>query len=442
MQRRRFLQWGVLSSLASAWSHPLNAADSKPMRVPQKIPFSILQGATDETRTQFSVLYQRGQDLNFVAVGPEGQLTWPDRVEHLQFPGHSKHIAKPYFSGLKLGQEYHLLVANSAEEVLDKRFFKTLDLEQKNLRFTVASCMDETRHEPEIWQDMLAQNPDFVLFVGDSVYADRNRGSENRVTADPELLWRRFCHARETLEIFNIRYLVPIIATWDDHDFGKNDTGNSYPYINESQNNFYSFFAQDESHCRGLVRGPGVSSALIFQGQIFFLLDNRSFREKGASHDPYGHWGEEQMRWFYDLCETHPGFLWICNGSQIFPQMLFKESVSKEHPENLKQMVEFLKASQRGAAFISGDVHYSEVSQLEDRLLGYTSYEFTSSSIHSKSFPGVPDIIPNKRRIASTGRRNYLMIDSRLLESRLDLRVTSRSRRDRVNFEKELYIQV
>jgi hypothetical protein len=440
MQRRGFLKWSLLSSMASGWPISLRAKSSRQCLRDNPIPFSILQGATDETRTQFSILHSQEEPLSFLVTSARGQLHWPDHVEQFEFSGQPQTLVKAYFSDLSLHESYRLLVVNGNETVLEERFFQTLDLNKDRLRFTVASCMDDNRHEPAIWQDMVAQNPDLILFVGDSVYADRLRGAEERVTADPELLWRRFCEARQTLEIYNSPQLIPILATWDDHDFGKNDTGNSYPYIVESQRNFQQFFAQEGSHCRGLVSGPGVGFALALKNQTILLLDNRSFRSKGDAQNPHGHWGLEQMQWLTEVCEDRGGFVWVCNGSQVFPQMLFKESVSKEHPVNLDELTQFFKSRQQRAAFISGDVHYSEISRLESDLLGYQSYELTSSSIHSQSFPGVPGIIPNRRRIASTGRRNYLMVDAQTQGEGMRMRVTSRSAGDRVNFEKELVV--
>ena len=47
-------------------------------------------------------------------------------------------------------------------------------------------------------------------------------------------LWRRHAEARMTLEIYYSKRLYPIFATWDDHDFGKNDAGKQFPYVPEA----------------------------------------------------------------------------------------------------------------------------------------------------------------------------------------------------------------
>lgn len=98
------------------------------------------------------------------------------------------------------------------------------------------------------------------------------------------------------------------------------------------------------------------------------------------------------------------------NGSQFFPHVIWKESVAGDHREQLNGLVRNLRKTGRKVVFASGDVHYSEVSRLEPEILGYETFEITSSSIHSTSFPGFPHLVPNSRRILGEGSRNYVMV--------------------------------
>ncbi len=437
--RRRFLKLGLLSSVVS--QIPLGRKAKADFSFRSRFDYSILQGATDEASTQFSILHDRNNDLWIYAKNESGQVIYPDKIETVTHGDHSQKIDKVYFSDLSLNERYELILADQAHKILDRRFFRTLDLNKENLRFAIASCMDDSKHEPKIWQDMMTNSPDLILFVGDSVYADRNRGEESsRAAARPKQLWRRFCEARKTLEIYNSETLVPVLATWDDHDYGQNDTGSSYPYIKESQKNFLTFFAQEESHCQGLNKGPGVSSALVCKNQMFLLLDDRSFRDKNGKNKPNGHWGDEQMSWIMSLVEDFDGFVWIANGSQIFPSMMFKESVSKEHPVQLRSFLKKFKEKNVRAAFISGDVHFTEISEIEEEHLGYVTYELTSSSIHSTTFPGILTIVSNWRRVAATDKRNYIMVDSHFENHQLNMKVISRSASGQINFERNYLV--
>jgi alkaline phosphatase D len=443
-QRRGFIKWGLMTSVLSAV--PVSGQAQEPDDFDENFllrteTLSILQGATDESRTQFSVLHSRELELRFHVENSSGERWDVDKVEEYFFEKEPLQITKLYFSNLYLGEDFNLFVLNASDQVVDQRSFRSLDLSKKKIRYTVASCMDEARHDSKIWKDMVNQQPDIILFVGDAVYADRKaRVKEERVLANPELLWKRFCQARQTLYIYHSPVLIPILATWDDHDFGKNDMGKEYPYVEESQKNFLQFFAQEESHCRGLSRGPGVSSALHFADQLFLLLDDRSFRERSGSKKPNAHWGTAQVEWALSQIDLNPGFTWICNGSQIFPAMIFKESVSKEHPEQLESLVSQLREKNQRVAFVSGDVHFSEISEIESSQLGYQTYELTSSSIHSATFPGVPGIVPNRRRIVATGKRNYLLIEALKQESEMKMKVVSHSKDGRTNFSRNLRV--
>src|SRR5690606_38640470 len=114
--------------------------------------------------------------------------------------------------------------------------------------------------------------------------------------------------------------------------------------------------------------------------------------------------------------------------------------VSGNHPEQFTGFVDRLKATGKKIIFGSGDVHFSEVSKIEPEKLGYTSYELTSSSIHSFKWPGIPELIFNHRRIAVTGHHNYLLVQSATQGSGCKAFVESRSERNQLNFALDLEV--
>ncbi len=408
-QRRDFLKLGAIQAVLLAAPQAGTAPSTSIQR--RKTP-SILQGATDETRTQFSVLYKVQTSLDIFAVDKAGNKYPAEKLVPLEFKGQPLKVTKAYFSNLPANQRYQLVV-NEAQSGrnLDQREFGMLRSDLgRPVKFGLCSCMNDENHEPEIWRSMVDKKPDVIFFLGDAVYADTGAPATG---ADPEHLWQRFCEARTTLEIYYSKKLIPIFATWDDHDFGLNDSNSKeYPYVQQSQRNFLNFFAQNPSHCRYLVQGPGVSSALKIANQLFLLMDDRSFRDVSGSKDRYAHWGKNQERWALSQIDNHAGPTWLMNGSQVFPAMPFKESLSQNHPAQFEGLLDELKVRSSKVIFASGDVHFSEISKIEKAALGYQTYELTSSSIHSLNMPGVPHIIPNKRRIAGTGARNYIMVES------------------------------
>ncbi len=433
--RRDLLKVGLAHTISSCIPFESNALH----QIKVKTGPSILQGATDNTKTQFSIVYKASAKLDIFVSNAAGHISKSDEVEVLSYPGHAQQISKVYFSKLQPHQTYYLNIIDlDTKSLIDVREFKTLDLESQSLRFAVCSCMDKDLHSPEIWKNLVSQNPEVIFFIGDQVYADRGGLPSG---ASPALLWRQFCEARATLEIYFSKKLIPIFATWDDHDFGANNgTSVSYPFVKESQLNFLSFVAQRESHCQGLIRGPGVSSALKFRSQLFVLSDGRSFRKEINSQERFAHWGEEQEKWITDLIQKHQGPTWFMNGTQIFPSFFVKESVSYHHPVQFQGFLEQLKPLASRVVFISGDVHFSEISEIETQAVGYQTYEMTSSSMHSKNFANAPDFIPNPRRIAATGHRNFLMIDAKAQGYGVEIKTVSVSTTGQQLFQKSLIV--
>ncbi|MGZ3804089.1 MAG: hypothetical protein ACXVB4_07770 [Pseudobdellovibrionaceae bacterium] len=436
-KRRDFLKLGLSQALALGITQK---SDAHVPLVQRRQGPSILQGATDDTKTQFNILSDN-IELDIFVTNSQGQKWLPDQSQSITFPDHPKKITKVFFSQLLPNETFFLnLLDLQTQQAIDVREFQTLDLNKSSLRFAICSCMRDREHDPNIWINMFKNKPDMLFFIGDSVYADE--GVSGGDGADPSDLWKRFCEARTTLEVYYSKKLIPIFATWDDHDFGLNNgTSRTYSYVKESQINFLNFFAQDESHCGFLTRGPGVSSALKFRNHLFVLLDDRSYRENPGSEERYAHWGQEQEEWMLNLMRQNPGPSWLMNGSQYFPSAPWKESVSGDHPVQFSGFLKELQSLSAKVIFVSGDVHYSEISHIEPAAIGYDTFELTSSSIHSRFILGSPDFISNDRRVAGTGGRNYILVDtSSTFEKTLSFKATSYAADNNVKFQMDLEV--
>ena len=412
-RRRDFMKWGLLQTAFLSLASRAKAEVEQVSKVVYRTGPSILQGATDDTMTQFSILQDVKITYEIFVTDSKGRIYLPDDIRSVNFGNHPKKISKAYFSGLFPNEVFQLKLRDlKTQQIVDTRNFQTLDMTKTSLKFALCSCLKENYHEAEIWKNLISQKPDVIFFVGDTVYADKGAPKDG---ADATHLWKRFCEARAVLEIYYSKNLIPILATWDDHDFGLNNSNRfNYAYGKESRWNFLQFFAQEESHCRILKRGPGISSAFQYNDQLFLLLDNRSFRDRNGSRDRYAHWGQEQEVWMLDLMRKNAGPTWLMSGSQLFPSAPFKPSLSRDHVGQYTGFLRELKTTPSKVVFISGDVHFSEISVIDTTEIGYRSYELTSSSMHSNGIPGAPGIVPNKRRLmgASAGERNYIMVDA------------------------------
>jgi alkaline phosphatase D len=426
--RRDILKAGLVQAALS--TVPLTIAVQAKERAPpvRRQGPSVVQGATDETSTQFSVVHDAQTKIRFEVRNSKGEVWQPDRVEELVSSGQVNSVSRAFFSRLYPNEVFSLNLIDSGNTY--RREFKTLDLSKLDLRMAICSCMDETRHEPQIWREIVQQQPDLILFIGDCVYVDG--GAVVAGETYPQRLWRRFAESRGVLEIYYSKRLIPIIAVWDDHDFGVNDGWSNFPYVAESQKNFRSFFAQEANSI--LEQGPGVSSAIRIASHLILLMDDRTYRLEPGSKNRYAHWGSEQEEWALSAIENHKGPVWIMNGSQIFPAMIWKESMSGHHPVQFIEFMKMLAKTKKKVIFASGDVHFSEISQIENALLGYRTFEVTSSAVHSRHMPGFPEVVPNKRRLMATGRPNYVMVSSRADGDSADVLIESYSSHCKLNF--------
>src|SRR3970040_2738789 len=91
---------------------------------------------------------------------------------------------------------------------------------QKNIsKIAFGSCANQSDRLP-IFDIVVKHKPDLFVFLGDNIYGD----TENMNTLQSK--YDRLA-AKPTFQ--NLKNNVPIIATWDDHDYGQNDAGRHYP---------------------------------------------------------------------------------------------------------------------------------------------------------------------------------------------------------------------
>lgn len=137
-------------------------------------------------------------------------------------------------------------------------------------RIAFGSCLHQARPQP-ILASIVSLQPDLFLMIGDNVYGD---------VKDASLSELRDAYRAQAarLELALLRARIPVLATWDDHDYGRNDGGAEFPWKEGVRQLFAEFWQLDP---RALPRG-GVYSAQIIgppgQRVQVILLDTRSFR--------------------------------------------------------------------------------------------------------------------------------------------------------------------
>src|SRR5688500_4781078 len=175
-----------------------------------------------------------------------------------------------------------------------------------------------------------------------------------------------------------------LLSVWDDHDYGENDGGASYPKKKETQQIFLDFFNVDiGSHRR---KRTGIYDAEVFESgrkkvQVI-LLDTRYFKnaqvpnnesiESKRQKNIVGWYlptndttatilGKEQWDWLEEQLNKEADVRIIVSSIQVVPHEKGMESWGN-FPHERKRLFDLInKTNANGAIFISGDVHFSEI---------------------------------------------------------------------------------
>lgn len=146
-------------------------------------------------------------------------------------------------------------------------------------RIAFGSCAHQDKPQP-IWDAILAARPSLFVFAGDNVYGDAH--GPQAAADDPSLPVLRAAYAKAAAipGLARLRAQVPHVATWDDHDYGRNDGGAEFPHKRTAQRLFADFWRLPDDDPRR--RRDGVHHAWSFgpagrRVQVV-ALDTRFFR--------------------------------------------------------------------------------------------------------------------------------------------------------------------
>ena len=296
-------------------------------------------------------------------------------------------------------------------------------------RIAFGSCAKQDKPQP-IWDAVLDADPELFIFLGDNVYGDTRdmavlRAKYAQLGAQPG--FRRLCER------------TPVLATWDDHDYGENDAGADYPMKEESRRIFCDFWGEPADSPRR--KRDGIYDAFMFEGQgqrLQVLLPDLRFnrtpiRGLDLGGKPYDVWSKEleragrevpgpyernpvpaatmlgppQWRWLEDQLAQPADLRILASSLQVvadFPGWEAWINYADDH----QRLLEAVRRHRANGLFcISGDTHYAELSVLR-RNAPYPLWDLTSSGL-TEVWPVTP---PNALRVGSVLReQNFGFID-------------------------------
>lgn len=370
--------------------------------------FSVLQLFTNESSVEFNLLLPKNHSYRFSVLTPDGKKILPTKGLMNKFEGSDWVIQNIAFTNLSYSDLAFSLQIESLLQVEEVREFKLFSQAGEKFRFMVGSCADERQKDQDIYDQISKINPEWLFLIGDNHYAN----VESETT--PIDIWESSVRSRQNVALYYFTKLIPTHATWDDNDYGMKDGDKRFEHKIASQHIFKSFFQpqilKDQIHW-----GPGIASRLMLRGMHFSFLDNRSFRDSPSAEGE--HFGQEQEDWFFEDLKKEQLPTWIISGDQFFGGYHEFESFEGLHPQRFDQFITRLKDIQTPFVFLSGDRHLTEIMQFPRAVLGQLSFEFTSSPMHAKTYPGSLETKPNPWRVIGVdGVNNMLSFETQLEE--------------------------
>lgn len=231
----------------------------------------------------------------------------------------------------------------------------------------------------EIFRSIARTRPDAMLWLGDNVYLrEADWYSRTGILA-------RYTHSRSIPELQPLLASTHHYATWDDHDFGPNNSDRSWVHKDKSLEAFKLFWG-NPSH--GVDDKPGVTTMFQWGDVEFFLLDNRYHRAPN-DRDSTGnstYLGEHQFQWIIDALASSPApFKIVAVGGQMMSPMAEFENFATYPEEREALIAAITKERIPGVLFLSGDRHLTELTRLE-RAGTYPLYDITVSPLSAGAY--------------------------------------------------------
>jgi len=360
----------------------------------------------------------------------------PDEVGRIEFtdvphhPGGGQiHHFVPGLLKMGAVYDYRILIDGVEADLVASPTFQTQNLWEwrtapPDFSFLLGSCafINEPEYDrpgpgygktTRTYELMGESDADFMIWTGDNWYL--READYNSVSG----MWHRPHYHRSTPELQKFLGTMHHYATWDDHDYGPNDSNWSFEYKELALEIFKAYWG---NHTYGEAANPGVYNKFYWGDAAFFLMDNHYYRDAAGldqdKHPEKTQWGRHQLEWLkQSLLQAkelrHFKFLFIATGNQ----MLQREPRGEPHElyrREREELIDFIVENEiTGVVFLTGDVHHSAMYRRQIGEAGQWVYEITSSPLSSGSWDAAnSDKANDPHVIAGTlvGTQNFVQV--------------------------------
>ena len=249
----------------------------------------------------------------------------------------------------------------------------------ENYKIAFGSCLDQENPQP-IWNSIYKEDIDSFVFLGDNIYGDIPSGKLNKM---------REAYKLQSKMIPSWLFKKNVEMIWDDHDFGENDGGSSYPLKQEAQKLYLDFWEIPNDDIRQQRDGIYTNKIINIDNFIInlILLDTRYFRSdlkktKGIKPVYLKNeelnatiLGDKQWSWLMGVMKIKSDLTIVATSIQLLPTEHRFEKWSNIPSDHFK-LKKLLKSQSRPIIVISGDRHQGAIYNDEN------IYEITSSSLN------------------------------------------------------------
>ncbi len=352
-----------------------------------------------------------------------------------------------YLNNLDDGTEYRYRVEFEDGKYSEWDQFRSFPAvgEPGRFSFVFSACLREKYLGFNIFERIEQVTPTFVALLGDQMYGDydgdlntleeysTNDSLRKKMLAEGEVI----LSDKTVLQAFRNKYgrvfdenyqkmasRFPIMATWDDHDFGKDNSDGGYPYKAEAKRvfkeNYPAYPYEDEE--------GGIYYKFSISDVDVFVLDARWYRVpmQDAEGEEKTMLGDEQLSWLLNGLKESEAAVKIVFSSVSLNDYGGDTSSGRGgfdswmgYKYERTKFLSFIEENQiHGVLVFSGDQHYpsahilnwqaplNAVSHSEKMIeyslhdLGSAVFDFSASPLNYKRATGHPLIPENQENPA------------------------------------------
>lgn len=254
----------------------------------------------------------------------------------------------------------------------------------------------------ETFRLMGESGADFMIWGGDNWYY--READFSSVSG----LWYRAQRDRAHPELRKLFATMHHYATWDDHDYGSNDSNKSFEFKGEALDIFKAYWGNPGY---GEPDNAGVYTKFFWGDAAFIVMDNRYHRDDTELDQTLrpdkSQYGARQLEWLkQSLLQVktllHYRFIFIVTGGQVLTSFGGASETFDYFRRERAEILKFIEEHKvPGVIFLSGDVHFTELARAQ-LPNGQAIYELTSSPITSGTSTRADERASDPLRVAGT----------------------------------------